>query len=164
VHLPQYQFNYRRKEDMNNIFLEKRVHKFTYEPLVDGATKNTVITLAGKLPAGALITGGYLVTNTDFTGATTTISIGYTGAATAFLPATTATTMDVGEVSGLLVGAPAVGSNASTLDAGTAVIFAARVAASQIYLDAEKSVIVTLSNDNDLTAGKFTMFLEYVVM
>jgi hypothetical protein len=146
----------------NNRFLEKRVQKFVYDVAVSGGTKNTAISI-GTIPANALITTGYLVTTTDFVGATTTIAIGYTGAAAAFMAATTATTMDTGEVSGLLVGAPAVGSNASTLDAGTAAIFSARVAASQILVTANKEVLVTLSNDNDLTAGKFVMFLEYII-
>ena len=144
-------------------YLKKQVLQLTYDVTVDGGTKNTAITI-GNLPARSIITGAGLVTKTDFVGATTTISLGYTGAATAFLAATTATTMDAGEILSSLVGAPAVGSNASTLDAGTAAIFSARVAASQVYLDAAKDVIVTLSNDNDLTAGKAVIFIEYMIL
>jgi hypothetical protein len=147
----------------NNMFLEKRVQKFVYDVAVDGGTKNTAITI-GTLPKNALITAGYLVTNTDLVGATTTVSIGYTGAATAFMAAATATTMDAGEKIALLPGLIDIGAGQALTTFDTAVELAPFVAASQILLDANKNVIVTLSNDNDLTAGKFTMFLEYVLV
>lgn len=147
----------------NNMFLEKRVQKFVYNVPTDGGTKNTAITI-GVVPKNALITAGYLVTNTDFVGDTTTISIGYTGAAAAFMAAATATTMDAGEKIALLPGIFSAGAGQAVTTFDTNVELAPLVAASQILLDANKNVIVTLSDDNDLTAGKFTMFLEYVLV
>ena len=141
-------------------FLKEYTLKATYDVTLDGGTKNTAYTIA-SLPANALIVGGGLVTKTDFVGDATTISVGYTGAATAFLGATTATTMDANEVIKFLSGVPALGADA---DHDTAAEVATLEAAAQVYLTASKNVIVTLSNDNNLTAGKFDMYLNYIIL
>src|SRR5512133_2144449 len=75
---------------MKNEFMQKRVQKFTYKPSVDGGTTNTDIAI-GNLPKGAFLVNGYAhVVNAlgDDGDDSTTISLGYTGAATAFYPAT----------------------------------------------------------------------------
>lgn len=149
---------------LNNEFLVKRVQKFTYNVDEHGGTFNTAIEI-GRLPANALIVGGYAKVTTAITdsddGNDTTISLGYTGAATAFLAATACNDLTDNAVFTLLPGQAALGVDAAH---DTAVEVAALVAASYINLTAEKSVLVTISNSaTNIDTGKMDIFIEYVI-
>ena len=149
---------------IGNEFMTKRVQKFTYDVSVHGGTENTSIEI-GRLPANALITGGFAKVTTAFSdsdnGNDTTVALGYTGATTAFLAATACTALTDNAVFTLLPGQPALGADAAH---DTAVEVAALVAASYINLTAEKSVLVTINDSNtDLDAGSIDIFIEYVI-
>jgi hypothetical protein len=144
-----------------NEFLQKRVQKFTYKPSVDGGTAAATYNI-GILPANSLITAGYAHVVTAFgddDDNSTTISIGYTGAATAFMAAAAVSTLTNDAVIGLLPGVPVLGVDASH---DTAAEVAVLNAASYIYLTADKHVLITINNDHNVDAGEIDIFLEYV--
>ena len=147
-----------------NDFLNKRVLKCTYDVAVNGGVDDTAYTI-GYLPAGAIVTGGFGIVRTAFDdGAdeSTTIAIGYAGAASAFMAATAGSAVNAftNLVFTLLPGQAALDVDAAH---DTAAEVAALVAASYIVLSASKAVIVTLSNDTNFTAGKIDIYLEYVL-
>ena len=144
-----------------NEFLQKRVQKFTYKPSVDGGTANTTYNI-GVLPANSLITAGYAHVVTAFgddDDNSTTISLGYTGAATSFLAATAVSALTNDAVFCLLPGVPTLGVDAAH---DTAVEVAALNAAAYIYLTDDKHVLITIANDHNVDAGEIDIFIEYV--
>jgi len=149
-------------------FASLKTQKFVYDATVDGGTKNTSISI-GTLPKNAMIVGGWAYVNTLPVGATTTLALGYTGATTAFSAATTAANLAAGTYLRLTPGVINIGAgNAiTTVDTPAEAVAYTRVSADTfgaITLTANKEVLVTLSNDNDLTAGKLTVFIEYYLV
>ena len=61
-----------------------------------------------------------------------------------------------------LDGSPIVGSNASTLDAGTAIIMGARQANAMIKTTADRELTAVLATDV-VTAGKLNLYVEYLL-
>ena len=144
--------------------MEKRCQKFTYDNAIDGDMPTNAAFVLGTLPAGALIVGGCLHIVTDITdadaGDDTTISFGYTGAATAFWAATAVSTYETGKLLTMLPGVPALGADDAH---DTAAEVAELIDASYILLDADTRVIATVGNDEDINAGKFNLYIEYYV-
>ena len=146
-----------------NEFLNKRVLKCTYDVTVDGGTDDTTYVI-GKLPAGSLVTGGYGVVRTDFDdGAdeSTTISIGYTGAAAGFKAALAGSAYN-GLTPKTFTLLPGMGTGADAAQ-DTAAELAVLVAATYILNATAVNVTVTLSNDTNFVAGKIDVYIEYTV-
>lgn len=150
-----------------NRFLNERIQKFSYNVTVDGGTDNTAYTL-GTLPANILITGGFASVRTNFDdGAdeSTTVSLGYTGAATAFMAAKAGSALNTAQNVTLLPGVPGLDSgqaNITDISDQTAAVIATNTAASYIELTANKNVILTLSDDTDFTAGAIDVYIKYI--
>lgn len=155
---------------MKNEFMQKRVQKFTYKPSVDGGTKNTAIAI-GILPKGALIVNGYAhVVNAfgDDDDNSTTLSFGYTGAATAFYAATAVSALTNDVMLKLIPGVLNIGNGAliTTVDTPAEIVALSRVAGDTygfIYLTADKEVLTTVSNDHNVDEGEIDLFIEYVI-
>lgn len=125
------------------------------------------------IPNGALVTGGYIDVKTTFQSldtiggnadaATIAFSTGQ-GAADLFAATaiSTGTTWDADVTYQVLAGTPVIGSNASTLTAGTAVILQAAVGTSLIEMTADNTVVMTIAVD-PLTAGSLDLYIEYIV-
>lgn len=152
---------------VNNEFLNKHTARFTYDVAVNGGTKNTSISL-GTLPKGAFIVGGWAYVNTVPVGATTTLAIGVTGTTALLYPATIATTLVGGAKLQLLPGVLNIGAAAAitTIDTPAEIVAVSRTGfdASTTVLASDCEVLITLSNDNDLTQGKITILVEYYVL
>lgn len=144
-------------------FLTKRVAKATFD-----ATGGKAAAAYGTgliIPKGAIVTDCFYNVRTTFTTANDsgTIALHIQGAGdvkAAIAISDGGNVWDAGLHCGLL-GSPAVGSNASTLDAGTALIYSARKASSLLLLTAKREVTVTVAVQ-DLTAGVMDIFVEYV--
>lgn len=147
-----------------NEFLQKRCQAFTWDQAVDGNLANNASTSIGTLPKGALITGGALHVVTDVVdsdaGDDQTISVGYTGATTAFWAATAVSVLETGKLLSLLPGNPALGADAAH---DTAAEVAELVDDSWILLSDNKEVLLTTGNDVACTAGKINVFIEYYI-
>lgn len=125
------------------------------------------------LPAGAIVTGGYIDVKTNFQSldtiggnvdaATIAFSSGI-GAADLFAATaiSSGTTWDANATYQVLAGTPVLGSDASTLTAGTAVILQAAVGASLLEVGtAAVHPTMTIAVD-PLTAGKLDLYIEYI--
>jgi hypothetical protein len=146
-----------------NEFLNKRVLKCTYDVAVNGGTDDTTYTL-GYVPAGAIITGGFGITRTDFNdGAdeSTTISIGYASTA-AGLKAAVAGSVYNGYANKAFTLLAGVGTGADAAQ-DTPAELAVLIAAAYIVTAAATAITVTLSNDTNFTAGKMDIYIEYVL-
>lgn len=64
---------------------------------------------------------------------------------------------------GTLVNAPALGSDATTLDSGTSILYAKERAATFIETTADSPITFTIANDAFLHAGKVNVFVEYAI-
>ena len=146
-------------------FKTKRVAKVTFD-----ATGGKAIASYGTglvIPKDAIVTDCYYNVKTTFTTAsddagTIALTIASDGDVKAAIAVSDASDVwDAGIHCGL-IGSPAVGSNASTLDAGTALIYTARKASSLLLLTANKELTVTVATQA-LTAGVMDIFVEYVI-
>lgn len=146
-------------------FMTKRVAKVTFDA-TDGSTIASHRT-GLVIPKGALVTDCYYVVRTTFTdgstdAATIALTLQSAGDIKAAIAISDATNVyDAGVHCGLL-GSPAVGSNASTLDAGTALLYTAKKASSLLLLTANRELTVTVAVAA-LTAGIMDIFVEYVI-
>lgn len=145
-------------------FLTKRVAKITFD-----ATAGKTAAAHGTglvIPNGAIVTDCYYNVRTTFTTAndsgTIALSIQEAGDVKAAIAISDGSNVwDAGLHQGL-IGSPIVGSDASTLNAGTALIYSARKAASMLLLTANREVTVTVATQA-LTAGVMDIYVEYVV-
>jgi hypothetical protein len=148
-----------------NDFLTKRIVKARFD--ATGGKAVASYGLGVHIPSGAVVTDAYYVVRTTFTTAaadagTIALTIQSAGDVKAAIAVSDATNVwDAGIHAGL-IGSPAVGSNASTLDAGTAIIYSARKAASLLLTTAVREVTATVATQ-DLTAGILDLYIEYVV-
>lgn len=69
--------------------------------------------------------------------------------------------LDAGQ-HGTLIGSPALGSDASTLDSGTAVLFAAEKAATLLKMTSDAELTATVAVD-PISQGKIEIFVEYFI-
>jgi hypothetical protein len=123
-----------------------------------GAIKTGII-----LPLGAIVTGGYVDVKTSLTsGGSATIAFSTGEGAADLLAATAVATLAANYTTAVLAGTPVIGSNASTLTAGTAVILQAAVGTSLIEMTANNEVVMTVAVAS-LSAGKLDLVLEYIV-
>jgi hypothetical protein len=148
-------------------FAALKTQKFVYDVAVDGGVKNTSISI-GTLPKSAFIVGGWAYVNTVPVGDTTTLAIGITGTTAGLYPATTATTLAGNSKLQLLPGVLNIGSGQAitTVDTPAEIVAVSRTGfdATTVVLDSNKEVLITLSNDNNLTQGKITIFIQYYMI
>ena len=142
-------------------FLTKRVAKARFDATAGKAAGAYGTGL--RLPKGAIVTDCYYNVITTFTTAndsgTIALHIQSAGDVKAAIAISAAGDVyDAGLHCGL-VGSPAVGSNASTLDAGTALLYTAKKASSLLLLTANREVTVTVAIQ-DLTAGVMDIYVE----
>lgn len=150
---------------MANEFMTKHIVKARFDATA-GVTAGSY-GLGVFVPSGAIVTDAYYVVRTTFTSAgadagtiaLTCQSAGDIKAAIAISDATNV--WDAGIHCGL-IGSPAVGSNASTLDAGTAILYSAKKASSLLLTTADRELTVTVATQS-LTAGVMDIFVEYVL-
>lgn len=153
-----------------NEFLTTRIQKFTWDFSVDGGANNSAIVL-GDLPDNALITKGWahVVTKPvdSDAGDDQTISLGYTGAATAFMAATAISSLTAGKTIRLLPGVLTIGAGQAitTVDTAAEICAVSRSGADfgAIKLTADKRVLLTIADDVALTAGKIHVYIEYFI-
>ena len=152
---------------MSNQFLEKRIQKFTWDQAVNGNLANNIGTSIGTLPKGALITAGAIHVVTDVTdadaGDNSTISFGYTGAATAFWAATAVSVLETGKLLCLLPGAGSTTLTEAGPNTRTNVVHAEDIDSAWILLDADKEVLLTTGDDQACNAGKINVYVEYYI-
>lgn len=125
------------------------------------------------LPADAVITNAFYNVNTTFTSgavigtvadtATIALSTGVgAGDIKAAIAISDATNVYDAGIHAGLVGSPIVGSNASTLDAGTAILYSARKASSYVLTTAAVRPTATIAV-GCLFGGALELYIEYVV-
>jgi VCBS repeat-containing protein len=107
----------------------------------DGGAVGTIALRGTKLPVGAIVHNGLIITEADLTGASAEVALHITGAADV-LVAVVGTTMDVGE----LIDAVCVGTAATAIQVATVA----------------KGVTATITVQA-VTAGKFVVMLQYFV-
>lgn len=156
----------------NKKFTSKIVQRWDVNFATTPITANSYITLPGALPANCLITDGWaVITSTEIQdaddGDNTTLSIGYNGAATAFYPATSIASMNLGVYLKLIPGViNVVAAEAiTTVDTPAEAVALARASGdtfSGIALTAEKHIILSASNDQNIDAGTMSIFIEYL--
>lgn len=148
-----------------NEFLTHRVVKATFD--ATGGKAIATYSLPLSLPDGAIVKNVYYNVTTTFTSAgadagTLAISVQSAGDATVAIAISDASNVWDAGLHGTLIGSPAVGSDASTLDAGTALIYSARFAASLLLLTADRVPTIAVAGQA-LTAGVLEIYFEYVV-
>ena len=156
----------------NKKFSSKVVQRWDIDFTATPITAGSYITLNGALPTNCLITDGWaVITSTEIRdkddGDNTTLSIGYTSAATAFYPATSIAGMNLGVYLKLIPGVLNIGDSQAitTVDTPAEVVAIARVSGdthSGIALSAEKHIILTAGADQDIDDGTMSIFLEYL--
>jgi len=147
-----------------NEFLTKHIVKATFD-----ATSGKAVASYGLgvvIPSGAIVTDAYYNVRTTFTTAsadagTIALTIQSAGDIKAAIAVSDATNVWEAGIHAGLIGSPAVGSNASTLDAGTAIIYSARKAASLLLTTANHELTATVATQA-LTAGVLDLYVEYV--
>jgi len=148
-----------------NEFLTQRIVKVRFD-----ATGGKAIAAYGLntfIPTGAIITDAFYNVVTTFTTAsadagTIALMVESAGDLKAAIAVSDASNVWDAGVHGTLAGSPAVGSNASTLDAGTALIYSARKAASLIKTTTDKEVTATVATQA-LTAGILDLYITYLL-
>lgn len=153
----------------NRKFTSKITQRFDIDFSVTPITANSYITI-GTLPANVLIMDGWAVIKTELgdadAGDDTTLSIGYTSAATALYPATSIAGMNAGAYLKLVPGVINIVASAAitTVDTPAEVIALSRNSGDThggIVLTATKDVILSASNDQNINDGTMTIFIEY---
>ena len=141
--------------------------KFTWDQAVQGTLPTNAAHVMGTLPAGALIVGGAIHVVTDVTdgdaGDNTTISFGYVGAAAAFWAATAVSVLERGKLLQLLPGAGTTTLSEAAPPTRTNVVHAEDNDSAWILLAAAVNVIMTVSNDETINAGKINIFVQYYI-
>jgi hypothetical protein len=154
----------------NKKFSSAVTQRFDINFATTPVVKNSTLSV-GTLPDNCLITDGWVVIKTELGDADnaddTTLSIGYTGAATAFYPATSIAGMDAGVYLKLIPGVINIGSNEliATVDTPAEIVGIARVSAdthSGKVLTDNKALLFTASNDQNINAGTISVFLTYL--
>lgn len=153
----------------NKFFSGKVVQRIDVDFAATPITANSNITVA-TLPANCFITDGWAFIKTELgdadAGDNTTLSIGYTGVAAGFYPATSIADMDAAVVLKLIPGVLEIkaGEAITTVDTAVEVVALARNSGAThngIALTATKNVILSASNDQNINAGTMSIFLEY---
>jgi len=154
----------------NKKFSSAVTQRFDINFATTPVVKNSTLSV-GTLPDNCLITDGWVVIKTELGDADnaddTTLSIGYTGAATAFYPATSIAGMDAGVYLKLIPGVINIGSGEliATVDTPAEIVGIARVSAdthSGEVLTDNKALLFTASNDQNINAGTISVFLTYL--
>jgi len=153
----------------NKFYTSEVTQKFSIDFSVKNAVKNAS-TSYGRLPKNIIIIDAWAVCETELgdadAGDDTTISIGYTGQAAAFYPATSIDNMNAGTYLKLIPGVINVGSGQAitSVDTPAEVVAIARVSAdthSGIVLTDVKELIIAASNDQNISEGKLHIFVKY---
>lgn len=149
---------------MSNQFLTTRTIKLSFDA-TDGKAIGTH-SLAGTLPSGAIVKSVFYDVTTTFTSstdaATIALQVQSAGDAVAAIAISAAGNVYDAGLRGTLLGSPAVGSDASTLDAGTSILYAAKYASSILKLTADRTPAIVVAVEA-LTAGVMDVYIEYSV-
>ena len=156
----------------NKKFSSKIVQRWDVNFATTPVTSGAAITLPGALPVNCLITDGWaVITSTEIRdkddGDNTTLSIGYTGTAAGFYPATSIASMNLGTYLKLIPGVLNIvnGQAITTVDIPAEIVAIARASAdthSGIVNATETHVILTASADQDIDEGTMSIFIEYL--
>lgn len=153
----------------NKLYSSKTVQRIDVDFATTPITANSNI-IIGQLPANVFITDGWAFIKTELgdadAGDDTTLSIGYTGVAAGFYPATAITSMDANVVLKLIPGVLEIksGEAITTVDTAVEVVALARNAGAThngIALTTTKNIILSASNDQNINSGTMSIFLEY---
>lgn len=153
----------------NKLFSAKTIQRIDVNFATTPITANSNITV-GQLPANIIITDGWVAIKTELgdadAGDDTTLSIGYTGAAAAFYPATAITNMNAGVVMKMIPGVLEIkaGEAITTVDTAVEIVALARHTTTHngIILTSTKDVILSASNDQNINDGTLSIFIEYL--
>jgi hypothetical protein len=155
----------------NKKFSSKIVQKWNVNFATTPITAGSLITLPGAVPAGVIITDGWVVFPTVLhdanSGDSTTLAIGYTGQAAAFYPATAVAGMDAGVYLKLIPGVINIisGQAITTVDTPAEIVAIARNSGAThggIVHSAETHIILTAGAGQDINSGTASIFLEYL--
>jgi hypothetical protein len=156
----------------NKKFSSKIVQRWDINFATTPITAGASLTLPGALPTNCLITDGWaVITSTEIQdaneGDNTTLSIGYTAAATAFYPATSIAGLNLGVYLKLIPGVINIGDSQAitSVDTPAEAVAVARVSGdtfSGLPLSAEKHIILSASADQNINEGTMSIFLEYL--
>ena len=139
---------------------------FATTPVVAGATISV-----GTIPDDVIITDGWVVVKTELgdvdLGDDTTLSFGYTAAATAFYPATSIAGMNASVYLKLIPGVINIGSDQAiaTVDTPAEVVALGRVSGdthSGLVTSANVALLLTAGAGENINAGTISVFLEYL--
>jgi len=153
----------------NKLYASKVVQKFICDFTLTPVVANTSVGY-GRLPKNIVLKDAWAVCETELgdvdNGDNTTLSIGYTGQATAFYPATSIANMNASAYLKLIPGVLNIGSGEviTTVDTPAEVVAIGRVSAnthSGIVLTSETELILSASNDQNINQGKMHIFVEY---
>ena len=119
------------------------------------------------IPKNAVVTKGIVDVVTGFADgvsdlATIALKIASTGDLVAATTVADATNVWDAGIHGTLIGSPILGSDATTADACTAILYAARISASMVKTTALCEVTATVGAVT-LTAGKLYVYIEYFI-
>jgi len=154
----------------NKLFSSKTIQRIDVNFATTPITAGSNITV-GQLPANVIITDGWAVIKTELgdadLGDDTTMSIGYTGVAAGFYPATALTGMDAGVYLKLIPGVLNIVAAAviTTVDTPEEIVAVGRASGnthSGIALTATKDVILTAGAGQNINAGTMSIFIEYL--
>jgi hypothetical protein len=154
----------------NRKFTSKVVQRFDIAFATTPITANSYITI-GSVPANVMLIDGWAVIKTELgdadDGDNTTLSIGYTSAATALYPATSIASMDAGVYLKLIPGVLNIkaAEAITTIDTPAEIVGIARNSGDThggVVLTTTKDVILSASNDQNINTGTMTIFLEYL--
>jgi len=153
----------------NKLYSSKVVQKFDVNFATTAITAASYITV-GTLPANVIVTDGWAIIKTELgdadTGDDTTLSIGYTGVAAGFYPATSIAGMDAAVYLKLIPGVINIvaAELITTVDTPVEVVALARASAnthSGIALTATKDIILTAGAGVNINDGTMSIFIEY---
>ena len=150
---------------MANNIIQPIIVKATWDISVSGTltTNASYAPSAGSvvIPEGALITRAWTFCETAVTDDgdnSTTLALGYTGTTWAFIAAVACNTVQYAAG----IGTTLVENYALDGNALTALNMGIARDATLIHLTADRELLLTLNDDHNIDAGKFTLFVEYV--
>lgn len=153
----------------NKLYSSKTIQRIDVSFVTTPITANSYITV-GQLPANIIVTDGWAVIKTELgdvdNNDDTTLSIGYTGVAAGFYPATSIAGMDAAVYLKLIPGVLEIKADEviTTIDTAVEIVALGRSSGNThngINLTATKDIILTASNDQNINQGTMSLFIEY---
>jgi len=154
-----------------NQFLGENIVKVVFDSAATDTSDAANITVTAHplgvyIPDNAIVIDAFYDVITTFTSAgdTATIALKVNGAndLVTAIAINDATNPWDGGVHVTLAGSPAIGSNATSLDSGTNILYAGTIAESQIKLTAAREVTATVGTQA-LATGKLNLYIIYIL-